>query len=1122
DEYNRQQRERERLKEEQRLQKERAKQERERKKQEKWNAHVQEVLAHNLPARYKNPYTDDVRAFGVHAETAEDGLALSIANLCKVDIEYISQITGEDFDDIINELRVLIYQNPATWDECFYKGWETADEYLTGNLQVKLEEAEYENERFGGIFSENIEFLKRFMPKKIPAADIYITLGSPWVPADVIKQFVSDVFDKEVHVFREPYTGTWVLEYYTYWSERVLMHETYGTKNLDAMQILELSLNMKTPIVYDEVYYPERGYVKVVNKDETVQALDRQAQLIRRFREWVWSDAKRMARLEDIYHKKYGCIRKRNYDGRLLQFPGMSKDVSLYGYQKNAVARILYSRNTLLAHEVGAGKTYVMVAAGMEMRRTGLSDKNMYVVPNNIVVQWTDIFRQIYPTADVLSISPKDFTPAKREKTLLKIQEEDHDAIIIPYSCFERIPVSGTFQAAQIQAELDKIDKVPSGLWSSKLRRRRTALTKKQAKINAEEDDEYAVYFDNLGITRLFVDEAHNYKNLSVDTNIDGVLGINATGSAKCTDMLNKVRIVQLANGGGGVIMATGTPLTNSVTEAFVMQTYLQPDDLAYCDTDNFDSWAGMFGEKVTEFEIDVDTSGYRLATRFTRFHNLPELTSELAIIADFHSPETSDGIPVTDGYTDELIPKTKEFASYLKVISERADRVRQKLVDRHDDNMLVITTDGRKAALDLRLTVPDTPETPDCKVVKCADNVFKIYKKYAFMSGTQLVFCDTSTPKDAFNIYDELRRLLTGLGVPKDEIAFIHDAQTDDVRFRLFEKVRCGDVRVLIGSTFKMGLGMNVQDRLIAIHHIDIPWRPADMVQREGRILRPGNMNEKVFIFRYITEGSFDAYSWQILEAKQRFISEILSGSYAARSGDDIKDSVLNYAEVKALAIGNPLIKERVEKANELATYLTLKRKYEENRSDLMQRLTELPEQIASDKKRMEECEIDIKTYAEVMKEYDGLDEWKSKRRAKAEKNAEEKKAKKAQVEEVLSQMETAPDEDDEIPADFYKIDETNLTPEEKAENKKFIALDKKAIAEHGEMRDKIFAKITETDFHYKDETVGTYRGFEIVIPSGMDKTKPYVWLKGAGKYYVELGTKMKGYMVRIDNFLA
>ena len=468
------------------------------------------------------------------------------------------------------------------------------------------------------------------------------------------------------------------------------------------------------------------------------------------------------------------------------------------------------------------------------------------------------------------------------------------------------------------------------------------------------------VYFDELGITRLFVDEAHNFKNVPLDTKTDRVLGISAGGSQKCQDMLDKVRMIQSRNGGGGVVMATGTPITNSITDAFIMQQYLQSGELAMLDLQSFDSWVGMFAERVTEFEIDVDTGSYRLATRFARFHNLPELTSLLASVADFHQVGVLDGVPETDGYRDVLVGKTEDFSEYLTTISQRAEAVRSGLVPRNEDNMLMITTDGRKAALDLRLVKPEAVFTYQSKAARCAENIYEVYRRTEESSSTQLVFCDTSTPKKGFNVYDEVRQLLILAGIPASRIAYIHDADTERRRQALFAKVRKGEIRILFGSTFKLGLGVNVQDKLIAVHHLDIPWRPADMTQREGRILRQGNENKKVYIYRYITEGSFDAYSWQLLETKQRFITELLSGSMDARSGSDIEDTVLDYAEVKALAVGNPLVKVRVETANELSRLLTLQRKTKEYRIAMEKELMELPGKLQHQRELISRCRRD------------------------------------------------------------------------------------------------------------------------------------------------------------------
>lgn len=566
------------------------------------------------------------------------------------------------------------------------------------------------------------------------------------------------------------------------------------------------------------------------------------------------------------------------------------------------------------------------------------------------------------------------------------------------------------------------------------------------------------VYFDDLGITRLFVDEAHNFKNVPIETKADKVLGISASGSKKCQDMMDKVRMVQKKNDGAGVVFATGTPITNSITDAFIMQMYLQSGELAMLDLQSFDSWIGMFAERSTEFEIDVDTSSYRLATRFSKFHNLPELTSLLSSIADFHQVDTSAGIPQIDGYTDALVSKTNEFADYLKDISQRAEDVRKGYVSRKDDNMLKITTDGRKAALDLRLVNPSAVFTYQSKVARCVENVADIYFRTMSQKSAQIIFCDTSTPKTGFNIYDEVKTMLQSKGIPSDKIAFIHDAQTEAQRNTMFAQVRNGDIRVLLGSTFKLGLGVNIQDKLIALHHIDVPWRPADMTQREGRILRQGNTNSKVQIFRYITEGSFDAYSWQLLETKQRFITGLLSGSLTERSGTDIEDTVLDYAEVKALAVGNPLVKERVETANELSRYLTLQRKLVESRIRMEKELLEMPGKKSNQENNIAGCEADIAYYKG----------WK--------------------------QANPAPSD--------------NKVKKDVAEKRK-------------QLRDYIHSSLMSYVLEPKEKILMTYRGFEIILPANMTREKPYVWLKRNGRYYVELGDTNTGNLIRIDNFL-
>ena len=931
--------------------------------------HIRQVTSMDLPMDWENLFAGDSRTECVHADSISDGLILSLSNLGKVDIEYISAITGQDMKTIIGILKGSIYQNPETWEECFYKGWETAEEYLSGNMVSKWKAAKEADKKYKGYFADNVKAIEAVLPPTLSADEIYITLGSPWVPTDIIDDFIRHILklppDSYAWTAHDTLTGTWEIANKSFYKERVAARSTYGTERLTALYILERTLNMKTVSVTDEVICNtnKSGKKRVINQSETVAALEKQQKLIKEFQKWVWKDPARKSRLEMIFENNFGCVRKRHFDGSFLQFPTLSPEVELYPYQKDAVARILFSPNTLLAHDVGSGKTFIMIAAGMELRRMGLSQKNLYVVPNDLVGQWKSIFLKLYPQAKLLCVEPKVFTPAKRDKMLETIRDNEYDGIIMAYSCFEQISLSQEHCIRELEQLRDEIKQrlTDRKTATGRLRKRAKSIDEAlfKAITNALKTDAQ-VYFDELGITRLFVDEAHNFKNVPLDTKINKVLGISSGGSKKCEDMIDKVRLIQKNNGGGGVVMATGTPITNSITDAFIMQKYLQNGELAMLDLQSFDSWVGMFAEQVTEFEIDVDTSSYRLATRFAKFHNLPELTTLLASVADFHQVDVSDGVPETDGYSDALIGKTAEFDAYLKTISNRAEDVRKGLVNRTMDNMLKITTDGRKAALDLRLVDPTSAFTYQSKVARCAENVFDIYQKTAHQNSAQLIFCDSSTPKKGFNVYDEVRSLLERAGIPPEQIAYIHDADTEKRRQTLFSQVRAGRVRILMGSTFKLGLGVNVQDKLVAIHHLDVPWRPADMTQREGRILRQGNENKKVQIFRYITEGSFDAYSWQLLETKQRFIVGLLSGSLEERSGSDIEDTVLNYAEVKALAVGDPLVKTRVETANEMSRLLTLQKKAVENHIALEKELAELPEKMRRQRRFIENCQAD------------------------------------------------------------------------------------------------------------------------------------------------------------------
>lgn len=1020
--------------------------------------HVQSVTSMDLPLDWANAFSDDSRTVDVHVDSISDALILSLSNLARVDIEYISSITGEDCKTIISALKGSIYQNPETWEECFYRGWETAEEYLSGNLMRKWKAADQANALYRGYFNDNLKAIERILPEAVATKDIYVTLGSPWVPADIIDDFITHI----LHLKSAPYTGTMHDELTGSWElpnknsyryrNSVASTSTYGTPRIEALYILERTLNMKTVSVTDEIACTttKSGKKRVVNQSETVLALEKQQKMILEFQRWVWKDEKRKERLEIIFENNFSCVRRRIFDGSFLKFPTMSPTVQLFPYQKDAVARILFSPNTLLAHDVGSGKTYIMIAAGMELRRMGLSAKNLYVVPNNIVGQWRSIFKAMYPNSNVLCVEPKNFTSQKREKTLEDIRDNDYDGIIMAYSCFERIPLSKDYYVEELTKSKETIRYIATkqGKATSSLKKKKEAIEKALLDLTSRLDDMYStVYFDELGITRLFVDEAHNFKNVPIETKADKVLGISSSGSKKCRDMMDKVHMIQKQNNGGGVVMATGTPITNSITDAFVMQKYLQCGELAMLDLQSFDSWIGMFAERVTEFEIDVDTSSYRLATRFAKFHNLPELTSLLSSIADFHQVDSSAGVPDFSGYSDALIGKTDEFSNYLEDISARAERVRHGTVNRKDDNMLKITTDGRKAALDIRLVSPQSSFTYQSKVARCAENVIDIYEKTSTDKSVQLVFCDTSTPKSGFNLYDELKSLLVSMGIPEYEIAFIHDADTEIQRAKLFAKVRVGAIRVLIGSTFKLGLGVNVQNKLIALHHLDIPWRPADMTQREGRILRQGNENREVYIYRYITEGSFDAYSWQLLETKQRFISGLLSGSLTDRSGSDIENTVLDYAEVKALAVGNPLVKQRVEMANELTRHLALQRKAIETHVRLEKEGMELPGRIARQQDVIEKCKLDIDVYHSNAREY------------------------------------------------------------EKEERKK--------------LRATIFSALKANVLMQNEKTLMTYQGFSIVLPGNMTMERPYVWLQANGRYYVELADTDLGVLVRIDNYL-
>ncbi len=920
---------------------------------------------YDLPLDWTNMYDSDEKVNSIHADTISDGLIYSLRNLGKVDIEYIAKITNSDLKTVIEKLRGSIYQDPECWEECFYKGFKTSDEYLSGNLLDKLNKAEYANKKYNGHFELNVEALKEIMPKGLKAGEIYYTISSPWIPKEIIKEFFNSTFlfyyDPNAEYVRfDEVTNLWDIKVpngkITY-----SINLKYGTKRIGAVKILEHLLNSKPIAIYDSyTSIVDNKTRKELNQEETTLALSKAKDLGNFFKSFVESRKYLYDELVEAYNNKYGYNVARVYNGDFLEFVNMNPDITLFKSQKDAIARIIFTNNTLLAYNVGAGKTYIMVAAGEELIRMGLSKKNLYVVPNNIVKQWENDYRYLYPNCNIYVAKTTDFAPAKLDSTLSKIKDGNYSAIIMAHSSFDSIALSKSYQMSIIQERIDKLEHAPYR--SKTIDQMIKGLKADLEKLEKTEDNHLS--FNDLGITRLFIDEAHSYKNIPLTTSRGYIKGVNLTGATKC---LHLMKICDYMNSieDSGIIMATGTPISNSISDIYSMQTYLQKGELKILDINSFDNWLNMFTEESDEFEIDLDASKYRVVKRLSKFHNLPELTTILASVAAFYYDSDNDGLPKFNGYTDVLVPKPIELKEYIEDLSNRLDLIRKHVVKTKDDNLLKITTDGRKAALDLRLIDENKYSNYSVnKVSYCAQNVVNVYNKTNSFKGTQLVFCDTSIPGKTFNIYDALKEKLISYGIPESEIEYIHDAASDKQRDKLFKDMNEGIVRVLIGSTMKLGIGVNVQDRLYAIHHLDIPWRPSDMVQREGRIRRIGNKCDEIFIYRYITEGSFDAYSWQILENKQKFIGELLNNSLNERTKEDIEDAILNYGEVKALAIGNPLLQEHVKLKNRLAKTKLLQKKYNDERTLLKKELLEIPAQIDELNDKIAKIELDIDKY--------------------------------------------------------------------------------------------------------------------------------------------------------------
>lgn len=857
-------------------------------------------------------------------DTASEALAVCIGERAGVDLSYMAQLSGKTEEELTEELAGVIFKNPIG------EKWEPSDEYLSGNVREKLQIAKQFAEDHPE-YQVNVQYLEQVQPKDLDASEIEARLGATWISEDYITRFMAETFHtpryyvgSKVKVQYAEVTGQWnVMGKNVDSYGNALVTSTYGTQRANAYRLLEDALNLRDTKIYDTVQDAD-GEHRELNRKETMLAQQKQELIKEEFKEWIFKDLHRREDLCKIYNERFNSIRPREYDGSHIQFVGMNPEITLMPHQKNAVAHVLYGNNTLLAHCVGAGKTFQMIAAGMESKRLGLSQKNLYVVPNHLTEQWGSDFLRLYPGANILVATKKDFEPANRKRFCSRIATGDYDAVIIGHTQFEKIPLSRERQIAMLEDQIadltfsieEAAHQAGQNYTIKQLEKTKKSLQARMKKLNDQTRKDDVVTFEQLGVDRLFVDESHSFKNLFLYTKMRNVAGISQTDAQKSSDMFMKCRYMDELTGGRGITFATGTPVSNSMTELYTIMRYLQYDTLMRMGMGHFDSWAATFGETVTAIELSPEGTGYRAKTRFARFFNLPELISIFKEAADI---QTSDmlNLPVPEAeFINEVLKPSEEQQDMVAAFSERAESVRGGLVNPTEDNMLKITNDGRKCALDQRLLNELLPDAEKSKVNTCVENAFQVWEEGKADRTTQLIFCDLSTPKGdgTFNVYDDVRNKLVARGIPKEEIAFIHEYNTETKKADLFAKVRAGQVRILMGSTPKLGAGTNVQDRLIALHHLDCPWKPSDLEQQEGRILRQGNQNDKVKIFRYVTENTFDAYMWQILENKQKFISQIMTSKSPVRACEDVDDTALSYAEIKALATGNPYIKEKMD----------------------------------------------------------------------------------------------------------------------------------------------------------------------------------------------------------------
>jgi len=914
-------------------------------------------------------------------DTPSEALAISIGERGKVDLPFMAQLLGtpEDYEAIQTELRGVIFKDPMAPDDV-EAGWQTADEYLSGDVRSKLRIAQMAANR-DSAFNINVEALQKAQPKDLDASEIDVRLGATWIDADYIQQFMEETFEtpyylrRSIEVKFSEMTAEWRINGKSSPSYNdVAAYVTYGTDRANAYRILEETLNLKDIRIYDTIEDADGKQKRVLNKKETTLAQQKQQAIKDAFQDWVWKDPRRREALVTKYNELFNSTRPREYDGSHIRFGGMNPDITLREHQRNAIAHVLYGGNTLLAHEVGAGKTFEMAASAMESKRLGLSQKSMFVVPNHLTLQWANEFLHLYPSAKLLVATKKDFETANRKKFCARIATGDYDAVIIGHSQFEKIPLSAERQERQLQEQIDEIEGAIAELKYQRgenftikqMEKTRKSLEARLDKLLAADRKDDVITFEQLGVDRLFVDESHAFKNLFLYTKMRNVAGLSTSEAQKSSDMFMKCRYMDEITGGRGVIFATGTPVSNSMTELYTVMRYLQYGTLQKKNLTHFDSWASTFGETTTAIELAPEGTGYRARTRFAKFFNLPELMNMFKEVADI---KTSDQLhlPVPEAKFETVVVQPSEYQKDMVAsLSERAADVHAGIIDPSVDNMLKITSDGRKLGLDQRLMNPLLPDDPNSKLNACVGNVLRIWQEGQADKLTQLLFCDLSTPKNdgTFNVYDDIKTKLIANGVPAEEVAFIHDADTEAKKKELFAKVRTGQVRVLLGSTQKMGAGTNVQDKLVAVHHLDVGWRPSDMTQRNGRIIRQGNQNKEVQVYQYVTEGTFDAYLYQTLENKQKFISQIMTSKSPVRSCDDVDEQALSYAEIKALCAGNPLIKEKMDLDIDVARLKVLKADHQSQQYRMEDKLLKyFPAEIEKQTGYIHGFEADIKT---------------------------------------------------------------------------------------------------------------------------------------------------------------